>query len=310
MKLTVAIVSVIIMLASLGCGTDATHAGGTISEKFHERLHGASRPMLVNFFAPWSPTCEQMKPTIDQLQHDLGDEVEFFSVNVDEAPGLVGRYELQQYPTLILFNNGQEQQRWAGLTPAPVLRKALDESAARSDGRTTAMNERTGAVTFHGNPLTLIGPELSPGDQAPDAVLLDNDLSPVLLSSFAGKVQIISVVPSLDTPVCDIQTRRFNEEAGKLGEDIAVLTISMDLPFAQKRWMFQGNVENIQTLSDHRDAAFGEAYGVLIKELRLLTRSVFVVDRDGTIKYIEIVPEMTSEPNYDAALAAAVSLLQ
>jgi len=171
------------------------------------------------------------------------------------------------------------------------------------------MTERTGVVTFQGNPLTLLGDELSPGLAAPDAELLANDLTHVRLSDFRGKVCVISVVPSLDTPVCDTQTRRFNQEAASLGDDIAILTVSMDLPFAQGRWCGAAGIDAVKTLSDHRDAAFGEAFGVLIKELRLLARAVFVLDRDGTIGYARIVPEMTDEPDYGEAMQAVRNLL-
>jgi len=167
------------------------------------------------------------------------------------------------------------------------------------------MKERKGQITIEGNPLTLIGNEVKLGEPAPDFEALDNNLSPVKLSSFKGKVCIICSVPSLDTPVCDSQTRRFNKEAGQLGPDVVVLTISMDLPFAQKRWCGAAGIKNVQTLSDHREAAFGAEYGVLIKELRLLARAVFVVDKDGVVRYIEIVDELTNEPNYEAALKAA-----
>ena len=166
------------------------------------------------------------------------------------------------------------------------------------------MEERADIITMMGNPLTLLGPERKVGDVAPDIEVLNNDLSPVKLSSFHGKVCVISSVPSLDTPVCDMETRRFNEAAGKLGDDVVILTISMDLPFAQKRWCGAAGVEKVVTLSDHREAAFGEAYGVLIKELRLLARAVFVVDRDGTIQYVQLVKELTEEPDYDAVLEA------
>ena len=171
------------------------------------------------------------------------------------------------------------------------------------------MQERDGLVTMKGNPITLIGTELQVGDQAPDFVAIDNDLNPVSFDSFRGKVCIISSVPSLDTPVCDMETRRFNDEAGRLGDDVEILTISMDLPFAQKRWCGAAGVEAVQTLSDHRDAAFGQAYGVLIKGLRLLARAVFVVDKQGTIRYIELVKEIASEPDYDAVLTAVKELV-
>ncbi len=166
------------------------------------------------------------------------------------------------------------------------------------------MAERNDVVKFQGNPLTLVGNELKVGDTAPEAEVLANDLSPVKLSGFGGKVCVICTVPSLDTPVCDIQTRKFNEQAASLGNDVVVLTISMDLPFAQQRWCGAANVENVQTLSDHRNAEFGTEFGVLIKELRLLARTVFVVDKDGIIRYIEIVDEVTNEPDYEAALSA------
>ena len=165
--------------------------------------------------------------------------------------------------------------------------------------------ERTGAATFLGNPLTLVGPELKVGDQAPDFTLTSNDLKPVRLADTAGKVRLISVVPSLDTPVCDQQTRRFNEEAAGLGDDVVVLTVSADLPFAQKRWCGAAGVEQVQTLSDHQEASFGASYGTLVKELRLESRAIFVVDAGGCIRYVEYVKEIASHPDYESALAAA-----
>lgn len=164
------------------------------------------------------------------------------------------------------------------------------------------MVERKGLVTFKGNPLTLIGDEVKVGQKAPDFVSIDNDLSPVKFSSYSGKVCIISSVISLDTPVCDTQTRKFNEEASRLGPEVVILTLSMDLPFAQKRWCGAAGVDRIQTLSDHRDASFGSSYGVLIKELRLLARAVFLVDRKGMLQYKELIKEVTHEPDYDALL--------
>jgi len=175
--------------------------------------------------------------------------------------------------------------------------------------RSTPMNERKGVVTFKGGPLTLIGPELKVGQKAPDAVLTDNDLAEVKISSFAGKVVILSCVPSLDTKVCDIQTRSFNEKASQLGPDVAILTISMDLPFAQKRWCGAAGVERVKTLSDYKDAQFAKKYGVLIKELHLVSRTVIVLDKQQIIRYIQRVPELTTEPDYDAALNAAKALM-
>ncbi len=171
------------------------------------------------------------------------------------------------------------------------------------------MHERPGVIILLGNPMTLVGEELKPGDAAPDFVVLSNDLSPVTFSSFLGKICVISSVPSLDTPVCDVMTRRFNEEAARLGPEVKILTVSMDLPFAQKRWCGAAGVTAVQTLSDHRDASFGTAYGVLIKELRLLARSVFVVDRDGKLQHVQIVKETTNEPDYEAVLECVKGLI-
>ena len=170
------------------------------------------------------------------------------------------------------------------------------------------MDERKGIITMRGNPLTLVGNEAKVGDKAPDFVALDNNLSPVAFTSFGGKICIISSVPSLDTPVCDLETRRFNEEASRLDADVVILTISMDLPFAQKRWCASAGVNRVQTLSDHRDASFGMAYGVLIKELRLLARAVFLTDQKGILRYIQLVKEVSKEPDYDEILKALKTL--
>ena len=159
-------------------------------------------------------------------------------------------------------------------------------------------------VTFKGNQITLIGNEIKVGEKAPNFTVLANDLSKVTLDDTKGSVRLISVVPSLDTGVCDAQTRRFNEEAASL-PNVKILTISVDLPFAQKRWCGAAGIENVQTLSDHRDFSFGEAFGVGIQELRLLTRAVFVVDKNNNVTYVEYVPEATDHPNYEAAIAAA-----
>ena len=164
--------------------------------------------------------------------------------------------------------------------------------------------ERAGATTLKGNPLTLVGPELKPGDAAPDFALVDNSLKPVTLKDTGNQVRIISVVPSLDTPVCDAQTKRFNEEATKL-PDLSIITVSMDLPFAQKRWCNDFQVDNVKMLSDHKDASFGANYGTLIKELRIESRAIFVVDRDNKVVHAEYVKEVADHPNYETALAAA-----
>ena len=171
------------------------------------------------------------------------------------------------------------------------------------------MQPTTGTVTFLGNKLHLKGQPVNVGDKAPDFKALANDLSERGLAGYAGKVVIISVVPSLDTGVCDMQTRRFNQELAKMSDGVAVLTISCDLPFAQARWCGAAGVKGVETLSDHRDLSFGLAYGLVIDELRLLARSVFVLDKKGVVAYKELVPEMTHEVNFDAALAAARALV-
>src|SRR5690349_12759503 len=164
--------------------------------------------------------------------------------------------------------------------------------------------ERPGATTMRGNPLTLIGPELQPGDAAPDFSLVDNSLKPVTLADTGHNVRIISVVPSLDTPVCDAQTKRFNEETAKL-PGVDIYTVSMDLPFAQKRWCGAFGVDKVKMLSDHKDASFGSHYGTLIKELRIESRAIFVVDQNNKIRHVEYVKEVADHPNYESALAAA-----
>lgn len=166
------------------------------------------------------------------------------------------------------------------------------------------MEERHSLVTMKGNPLTLMGKELKVGDTAPNVELLNNDLQPVTLSDYSGQICVVSTVPSLDTPVCDMETRRFNQEAESLGSDINILTVSMDLPFAQKRWCGAAGVNRVITLSDHRNASFGTEFGVLIKELRLLARAIFIVDGEGIIRYIQLVQELSQEPDYEAVLSA------
>jgi thiol peroxidase len=166
--------------------------------------------------------------------------------------------------------------------------------------------ERSGATTLKGNPLTLVGPELKSGDRAPDFETVNDKLQPVKLPDTGNNVRIFSVVPSLDTPVCDAQTKRFNEEAAKL-QGVDIYTISMDLPFAQKRWCGTFGVDNVKMLSDHRNGSFGEHYGTLIKELRIESRAIFVVDGDNKLRHVEYVKEVADHPNYDAALSAARS---
>src|ERR1700728_2049742 len=164
--------------------------------------------------------------------------------------------------------------------------------------------ERPGATTLKGNPLTVLGPELKTGQKAPDFQAIDDGLKPANLASTGHGVRIFSVVPSLDTPVCDAQTKRFNEEAGKL-PDVKIYTISMDLPFAQKRWCGAYGVDHVKMVSDHRDGSFGKAYGTLIKDLRILSRAIFVVDPSNKLRYVEYVKEVGDHPDYEAALSAA-----
>jgi len=171
------------------------------------------------------------------------------------------------------------------------------------------MAERTGIIFMGGKPITLIGNEIKVGDTAPDFETLNANLEPVKLSSFKGKVVIISTVTSLDTLVCDLETKHFNDEAKKLGDNVVFLTVSMDLPFAQKRWASEAGAENINLASDHRDSSLGMAYGVLIKGLRLLARTVFVIGKDGKVKYIQYVKENGTEPDYDEVLAAVKKAL-
>ena len=171
------------------------------------------------------------------------------------------------------------------------------------------MKERSSVTKFKGNPVTLLGPELKVGEKAPEFMVVDTALAPATLADFKGKIKIISSVPSLDTPVCDTETRRFNQEAAKLPENIVLLTISMDLPFAQSRWCGAAGIDRVKTFSDYQERSFALAYGVLIKEMKLLSRSIFVVDGTDTIRYIQHVPEITAEPDYAAVLEAAKGLL-
>ncbi|MHB9028558.1 MAG: thiol peroxidase [Candidatus Latescibacterota bacterium] len=170
------------------------------------------------------------------------------------------------------------------------------------------MKERIGAVTLEGLPLTLIGNEVKNGDKAPDfEAVAPSDVITVgitkkNLSSFPGKTIVISAVPSLDTPVCDLQTHRFSEEAGKFGPAVEMVTISMDLPYAQARWIRENKLPNMSLLSDHLDASFGKAYGILVKEFRLLARSVFIIDPEGVVRYTQLLKDLNTEPDYDDVL--------
>uniref|UniRef100_A0A832LW85 Thiol peroxidase n=1 Tax=Caldimicrobium thiodismutans TaxID=1653476 RepID=A0A832LW85_9BACT len=164
-------------------------------------------------------------------------------------------------------------------------------------------------VTLSGNPVTLVGQEVKVGERAPDFTVLDKELKEVKLDDFKGKIKLISVTPSLDTPVCDLQARTFNERAAKLPEKVVTLNISMDLPFALARFCSTANINKIFVLSDHREASFGQNYGLLIKELRLLARAVLIIDQEDIIRYMEIVPEITHHPDYDKAFQELTKML-
>lgn len=164
--------------------------------------------------------------------------------------------------------------------------------------------ERKNAVTLKGGPLTLEGPEMKPGQKAPDFRVLSQDMELKGLADFSGKVKLVASVPSLDTPICDTEIKRFNDEASKVSKDVVIIFVSMDLPFAQKRFCQEFDINKVKTLSDHREASFGLNYGVLIKELRLLARAIFIIGKDDKIKYIQLVKELGSPPDYNAALKA------
>ncbi|MFD0694426.1 thiol peroxidase [Paenibacillus sp. GCM10027628] len=173
----------------------------------------------------------------------------------------------------------------------------------------TQLQERTGVATLGGNPITLLGPELKAGDQAPNFTVNKDLMTEVSLSDYDGKVKLISVVPSLDTGTCDAQTRRFNVEAAKLGDNVVILTISVDLPFAQSRFCSIAGIDKVVALSDYKHRAFGEAYGVLIKEVQLDQRAIFVLDADNKVRYVEYLKEMSAHPDYEAALDALKELV-
>jgi len=165
------------------------------------------------------------------------------------------------------------------------------------------MLEKRGLITFKGNSVTLVGDRfIEVGDEAPDFVVYDTNLNPIRLSDFRGRKVIISAVPSLDTPVCDIETKKFNDIAKKLDDNVVIITVSMDLPFAQRRWCGANGVEHVKVVSDYKDRDFAFKYGVYVKELGLLARVIFVVDENLKVKYKQVVNEISSEPNYDDVL--------
>jgi thiol peroxidase len=264
----------------------------------------------VTFTARECPACEYQKPEFRQVAEDYWWQADFASVPADRLPALAGRYNIRKVPTVLLFRNGRPVgEPLVGAYRAETYRQAI---RAILQGRTfitrprkeNAMSDRPKAITMKGDPLTLTGQEVEVGQAAPDFTALKTDLSPAKLSDYNGKTVVLASVPSLDTSVCATETRRFNEEAARFGDDVVVLTLSMDLPFAQARWCGNEGIDNVETLSDHRDASFGQAYGVLIKELRLLARAVFVVASDGKLAYKQLVSEVTDEPDYDDVIQA------
>lgn len=171
------------------------------------------------------------------------------------------------------------------------------------------MNKNNNKIAFAGNPMTLVGSEIKTGTTADNFTALDQGLAPVQLSDFDGKVKILSIFPSIDTGVCSAQTHRFNKEAASLNENIQIITLSNDLPFALGRFCGAEGITNLVTLSDHKELDFGLKYGFVVEELRLLARGIVVIDKDNTVKYVEYVAEMTNEPNYEAALEVAKELV-
>lgn len=290
---------------------DAYAALPEISEpdEFDRQVLGADMPVMVDFYQDNCPACERLAPVFGALSADYAGRARFIKVDVRQAHAIAQRYRITGTPTVILFNDGEPVDGWPGVKPRSTYESALQALLAQRDetdetGKETQMPQDKPTVTMKGNPLELAGPLPGEGDDAPEATLVGNDLSEVKLSDLFGKTLIIASVPSLDTSVCSLETKRFNEEAAKLGDDVRVVVVSMDLPFAQKRWCGAEGVENVTTLSDHRDSSFGEAWGVLMPGPRLLARAVCVVDADGKVRYRQLVGEVTEEPDYDDVLRA------
>jgi thioredoxin-dependent peroxiredoxin len=271
-----------------------------------ERLSAEAKPNM-NQIVRWVNTK-------DEHANELSETVTYYFMTQRVKPPAQGdTTAYKQYVReLTLLHHmlvyAMKAKQTTDLANVQQLRSLLDEfhkiySGTAGETRKT-MVETKNTVTLKGKPLELVGNMPKVGEAVPDFEVVANDLSKATLSNFKGKTLVLCSVPSLDTPTCDTETRTFNQRATSLGPDVAVLVISMDLPFAQKRWCGAAGVENVQTLSDYRDASFGNAYGVLIKELRLLARAVFVVDKAGRIRYIQVVHELSNEPDYEAALKA------
>jgi thioredoxin-dependent peroxiredoxin len=271
--------------------------------------------------AKWGKAVAQKDELIKKLKGELADKKDV--LRQGEATILEAMGKAKEEISAIKAKTDQTLMDWKAKAEAEYkkLKEDLEKKAekkiaeAKAAARDLAAKaapaapERSGLVAFKGNPMTLLGTEVKVGDKAPDFKVVDNAMQPATLDSFRGKIKIVSSVPSLDTPVCDMETRRFNQEAGKMPDNVVVLTISMDLPFAQKRWCAAAGVEKVKTLSDFQGRSFGPAYGVLIKELQLLARAVFIVDDQDVVRYVEIVPEIAKEPDYERVLNAVRALV-
>ena len=267
------------------------------------------QPVAVFFYRDDCGPCGELAPTMKALAERFDRQAAFYAVDAQASPRLAEAYDVPATPTVVLYQRGKPSRRWSSVEDPQVFARQFEQTllAGESDNdmKGRPMPEQPNAITFKGNPLTLVGQEIQVGQDAPKFEAIEPDLSPFDLQDLLGKkIIVISSVPSLDTSVCSLQTKRFNEEAHKLADDVEIVTISMDLPFAQKRWCGAEDVHSVTVVSDHRDASFGQRYGMLIKELRLLARGVLVIDKSGKITYRQIVKEMTDEPDYDAALEA------
>ncbi len=271
--------------------------------------------------AKWKKAVAQKEEMIKKLKGELADKKDILRQGEETILEAMGK--AKEEISAIKAKTDQTLMEWKSKAEAEYkkLKEELEKQAekkmaeAKAKAKEVAAKaaaagpERTGLVAFKGNPMTLLGAEVKVGDKAPDFKVVDNGMQPATLDSFRGKVKIISSVPSLDTPVCDMETRKFNQEADKMPDNVVVLTVSMDLPFAQKRWCAAAGVEKVKTLSDFQARSFGPAYGVLIKELQLLARAVFVVDDQDVVRYVEIVPEIAKEPDYGRVLDAVKALV-
>jgi len=283
-------------------------------QQFEQAVIDSDKPVLVDFYAVWCGPCQVQAPILSNVAERFRGRADVVAIDAEKFRKISAKYSIQAYPTVVLFVGGKEVKRWVGVQDEKAFASALDAVVKKapttmtqtkgSENMAPPLETQVDSVKFKGKPLELVGRKIQIGQPAPDFIVVDNNLNEMHLSNFLNGVLVISAVPSLDTATCDMETRRFNEEAGKLGEKVKVLTISMDLPFAQKRWCGANGIEHVQTASDYRYSSFGQNYGVLIKDLRLLARCIFVIDRTGKVRYVQLVKEVADEPNYDAAIKA------